>query len=53
MAQHKAQVTAAWNRRDTPRAFVRSLEDMGYILATGDRPYVLVDRYGNMNAWPS
>jgi hypothetical protein len=52
MAQHKAQVTAAWNHRDTPRAFVRSLEDMGYILATGDRPYVLVDRYGNMNSLP-
>lgn len=52
MAQHKAQVTAAWNRRDTPRAFVRSLEDMGYILATGDRPYVLVDRFGNMNSLP-
>jgi hypothetical protein len=50
MAQHKAQVTAAWNRRDTPRSFVRSLEDMGYILATGERPYVLVDRFGNMNA---
>ena len=38
-----AQVTAAWQRRDTPRAFVRSLEDMGYILATGTRDYVLVD----------
>src|SRR6185437_7715466 len=50
MAQHKAQVTAAWNRRDTPRAFVRSLDEMGYILATGERPYVLVDRFGNMNA---
>lgn len=52
MAQHKAQVTEAWNRRDTPRAFVRSLEELGYILATGDRPYVLVDRYGNMNSLP-
>ncbi len=50
--QHKAQVTAAWNRRDTPRAFVRSLEDMGYILATGSRDYVLVDLYGNMNSLP-
>ena len=38
-----AQVTAAWQKRDTPRAFVRSLEDMGYILATGTRDYVLVD----------
>ncbi|MBV8978176.1 MAG: relaxase/mobilization nuclease domain-containing protein [Alphaproteobacteria bacterium] len=52
MAQHKAQVTEAWNRRDTPRAFVRSLEELGYILATGERPYVLVDRYGNMNSLP-
>ena len=52
MEQHKAQVTAAWERRDTPRAFVRSLEDMGYILATGNRDYVLVDRYGNMNSLP-
>lgn len=50
--QHQAQVTAAWNRRDTPRAFVRSLEDMGYILATGRRDYVLVDLYGNMNSLP-
>jgi hypothetical protein len=45
-------VTAAWHKRDTPRAFVRSLEDMGYILATGDRDYVLVDFWGNMNGLP-
>ena len=50
--QHMAQVTAAWQKRDTPRAFVRSLEDMGYILATGTRDYVLVDLYGNMNSLP-
>jgi hypothetical protein len=50
--QHMAQVTAAWSRRDTPRTFVRSLEDMGYILATGTRDYVLVDLYGNMNSLP-
>ena len=50
--QHRAQVTAAWHKRDTPRAFVRSLEDMGYILATGTRDYVLVDIHGNMNGLP-
>ena len=50
--QHMAQVTAAWQKRDNPRAFVRSLEDMGYILATGTRDYVLVDLYGNMNSLP-
>ncbi|MGB3832654.1 MAG: relaxase/mobilization nuclease domain-containing protein [Mesorhizobium sp.] len=47
-----AAVTAAWKRSDSPRAFVRALEDMGYVLATGNRPYVLVDLYGNMNALP-
>ncbi len=45
-------VTQAWRQSDSPRAFVRALEDMGYILATGERPYVLVDIYGGMNALP-
>jgi hypothetical protein len=48
--ERTATVTNAWQRSDTPRAFVRALEDMGYILATGNRPYVLIDRYGTMNA---
>lgn len=52
LEQHKAQVTAAWDRRDTPRSFVRELESMGYTLATGDRDYVLVDLFGNMKALP-
>ncbi|WP_276200624.1 relaxase/mobilization nuclease domain-containing protein [Chelatococcus sp. XZ-Ab1] len=45
-------VTAAWKRSDSPQAFVRALEEMGYVLATGKRPYILVDLYGNMNALP-
>lgn len=52
LEQHKARVTAAWDRRDTARSFVRELEDMGYILATGTRDYVLVDLFGNMKALP-
>jgi hypothetical protein len=52
LEQRKAQVTAAWAGRDTPRAFVRSLEDMGYILSTGNRDYVLIDRHGHMNSLP-
>lgn len=52
LEQHKAQVTAAWDRRDTPRSFVRELESMGYTLATGRRDYVLVDLFGNMKALP-
>lgn len=47
-----AAITAAWKRSDTPRAFVRALEEIGYVLATGSRPYVLVDLYGNMNSLP-
>src|SRR5665213_274165 len=50
--ERRAQVTHAWKRRDTARSFVRSLEDMGYMLATGDRDYVLVDFYGHMNSLP-
>lgn len=52
LAEHKARVTAAWDRRDTARSFVRQLEDMGYMLATGRRDYVLVDLNGTMKALP-
>ncbi len=45
-------VTEAWRQSDGPQAFVRALEDRGYILATGKRDYVLVDVYGEMNALP-
>lgn len=48
----KAQVTSAWERRDTARSFVRALEDMGYTLATGRRDYVLVDMYGFQKSLP-
>lgn len=51
--ERAAQVTDAWKRSDTPQAFVRALEELGYVLASGDkRPYVLVDLYGTMNALP-
>jgi hypothetical protein len=46
------QVTEAWRRSDGARAFVRALEELGYVLATGKRPYVLVDLYREMNALP-
>lgn len=48
--ERMAQVTQAWRASDSPRAFVRALEDLGYVLATGKRPYVLVDVYGEVNA---
>jgi Relaxase/Mobilisation nuclease domain len=50
--ERMAQVTEAWRRSDSTRAFVKALEDLGYVLATGKRPYVLVDLYGEMNALP-
>ncbi len=46
------QVTEAWRHSDSAQAFVRALEELGYVLATGKRPYVLVDLYGEMNALP-
>lgn len=45
-------VTQAWRASDSAKAFVRALEDLGYVLATGKRPYVLVDVYGEVNALP-
>lgn len=49
---HKQQVTEAWQQSDDARSFVHALAERGYILATGNRPYVLVDLYGNVNALP-
>ena len=50
--EHKEQVTDAWRMSDSPKAFVQALADRGYILATGKRPFVLVDLYGHMNTLP-
>jgi len=50
--QRMEQVTDAWRASDSPKAFVQALAEQGYILATGKRPFVLVDLYGNMNALP-
>lgn len=52
MEQRIRDVTEAWKQSDSPRAFVNALAARGYVLATGKRPYVLVDVYGNMNALP-
>ena len=51
-ADHMRQVTEAWAHSDDARSFVQALAERGYILATGKRPYVLIDLYGNMNALP-
>lgn len=49
---HMRAVTEAWRQSDDARAFVQALSERGYILATGKRPYVLVDLYGNSNSLP-
>lgn len=51
-ADHTRLVTEAWAQSDTATAFVQALAERGYILATGDRPYVVVDLYGGVNALP-
>lgn len=51
-AKHKEVVTDLWRTSDSPKAFVAALEDHGYMLASGNRPYVLVDTFGKMHALP-
>ena len=51
-ADHMRHVTQAWQHSDNARSFVQALSAQGYILATGKRPYILVDIYGGMNALP-
>lgn len=50
--ERMALITDLWRQSDTAKAFIAGLEENGYILATGRRPYVLVDLYGHMNALP-
>lgn len=47
---HMRAVTQAWQQSDSSRAFVQALSANGYLLATGKRPYVLVDIYGGTHA---
>lgn len=49
-ADHTRAVTEAWAQSDDARSFVQALAERGYMLATGKRPYVVVDLYGNVNA---
>jgi len=46
------RITQAWRASDSAQAFVSALSEQGYILATGKRPYVLVDVNGHTNALP-
>ena len=46
------QITEAWRTADSAKAFVGALAERGYILATGNRPYLVVDLYGHVSALP-
>lgn len=49
--QRQAQITAAYTRSDTGKAFQRALVEAGYIIAQGDkRRYVVVDRFGKIHS---
>jgi hypothetical protein len=52
LEERKEQITSAWRESDSAQAFVAALAARGYMLATGNRPYVLVDLYGEMNTLP-
>lgn len=45
-------ITDLWRASDNAQAFIAGLEAHGYMLASGRRPYVLVDIYGHTNALP-
>lgn len=45
-------VTKAWRESDNPQSFVTALSEAGFMLATGDRPYLIVDVYGYFSALP-
>ena len=48
-ADRKDQITALKQASDSPQAFMRALEEQGYILARGDRrDFVLVDEAGEV-----
>ncbi|MGB0515107.1 MAG: relaxase/mobilization nuclease domain-containing protein, partial [Wenzhouxiangellaceae bacterium] len=51
-AERMEAITEAWRQSDSPKAFVAALEELGYVLATGKQPYVLVDINGDTNALP-
>ena len=46
------RITQAWRTSDNAQAFVSALAEQGYVLATGKRPYVLVDANGHTSALP-
>ncbi|AMO67337.1 MULTISPECIES: relaxase/mobilization nuclease domain-containing protein [Spongiibacteraceae] len=50
--ERMTEITQAWRRADSAKGFVNALADMGYILAQGDRPYVVVDLHGHTSALP-
>jgi len=47
-ADRKDQITALKQASDSPQAFMRALEEQGYILSRGDRGFVLVDEAGEV-----
>jgi hypothetical protein len=46
--ERKEQITALRQASDSAHAFKAALEEQGYILAKGDRGYVIVDEYGGL-----
>ncbi|MEO0681820.1 MAG: relaxase/mobilization nuclease domain-containing protein, partial [Pseudomonadota bacterium] len=48
----EARITELWRRRDSPEAFISSLQDAGFILCHGKRPFALVDAQGVVNSLP-
>jgi hypothetical protein len=51
MEQVKAELTAAWQQTDSGRTWAAAIEDMGYVLARGDRrDFVVIDSGGEAHS---
>ena len=46
-AERKEQITALFQQSDNGQAFKAALHEQGYVLAQGDRGYLIVDQYGD------
>ncbi len=47
-----AELKDLWRQTDTGQAFAAAVEDRGYILADGDRGFVVIDRAGDLHSVP-
>lgn len=48
--ERRQMITQAWRQSDTGKGFVRALQQQGFLLARGQRGYVVVDAHGEIHS---